>query len=65
MADELSKINLNELTIEQVKQLKNQAIERLKAAGQLVMEQTSHQSGTHGSHSNHSTHSNGPSPLQP
>jgi hypothetical protein len=63
MADELSGVDLGKLTIEDVKRLKNQAIERLKAAGQKSLEETqSHQNGSHSDHTNHST---GPAPMPP
>lgn len=55
MADQLSNIKLDDLSMEQVKKLKNEAIERLKAAGTLAMEDVSHQDGVHTAHTNHST----------
>lgn len=62
MANELDAIDLNSLSIEKVKELKNAAIERLKAAGDSPLLQQSHQDGTHIAHTNHSTHANGPTP---
>lgn len=58
MANELDAIDLNNLSIERVKELKNAAIDRLKAAGEIPLMQPSHQNGTHVNHTNHSTHSN-------
>jgi hypothetical protein len=55
MADQLSNINLDDLNIEQVKKLKNEAIERLKSASKMAIEAVSHQNGSHFSHTNHST----------
>jgi hypothetical protein len=58
MANELDEVDLSDLSIEKVKQLKNAAIDRLKAAGDVPLLQASHQNGSHGSHTNHGTHSN-------
>lgn len=58
MANELDAIDLNNLSIDKVKQLKNAAVDRLKAAGDVPLLQESHQNGTHTSHTNHGTHSN-------
>ena len=58
MANELDAIDLNNLSLDQVKELKNAAIDRLKAAGDVPLLQTSHQNGTHSTHTNHETHSN-------
>ncbi len=58
MANELDAIDLNNLSIEKVKELKNAAVDRLKAAGDVPLLQASHQNGTHMSHTNHGTHSN-------
>ncbi|MCI0722873.1 MAG: hypothetical protein L0338_28470 [Acidobacteria bacterium] len=62
MADELETLDVNNLTMEQVKALKNQAVERLKAAGDTVLAQ-SHQNG-HGQHSSHTDHNTRP-PIEP
>lgn len=59
MANELENLNLNELTLDQVKKLKNQAMERLKSAGQAAMQQS------HQNHTSHADHATGPKPLQP
>ena len=59
MANELDAIDLNNLSIEKVKELKNAAVDRLKAAGEIPLLQASHQNGTHVAHTNHATHSNG------
>ena len=58
MANELDAIDLNNLSLDQIKELKNAAIDRLKAAGDVPLLQTSHQNGTHSLHTNHDTHSN-------
>ena len=58
MANELDAIDLSNLSIEKVKQLKNAAIDRLKSAGDIPLLQTSHQSGYHGLHTDHGTHTN-------
>jgi hypothetical protein len=65
MANELDAIDLNTLSIEKVKELKNAAVERLKAAGDIPLLQTGHQNGTHTAHTNHATHANGPLVLDP
>lgn len=56
MANELDQIDLDALDIERVKELKNEAIERLKAAGDAPLLQTGHQSGLHTSHVDHTVH---------
>jgi hypothetical protein len=58
VANELDTLNLDNLSMAKVKELKNAAVERLKAAGELPLLQTSHQDGTHSTHTNHTTHSN-------
>lgn len=60
MANELDAIDLNNLSIGRVKELKNAAVERLKAAGEIPLLQPSHQNGTHSQHTNHSTYSQAP-----
>jgi hypothetical protein len=55
MDDELGGIDLDKLSIEQVKRLKNKAIERLRAAGEMVFSEASHQNGGHTDHTDHST----------
>lgn len=60
MANELDTIDLDNLTIEQVRDMKNAAVERLKEAGDsMPLLQVGHQDGAHSSHTNHATHSNG------
>jgi len=56
MADELDAIDLSNLNIDKVKELKNAAVERLKAAGDMPLMQPSHQEGTHTSHTSHTTY---------
>ena len=58
MANELDAIDLSNLSMEKVKELKNSAVDRLKAAGEIPLLQPSHQNGTHTTHTNHATHSN-------
>ena len=58
MANELDKIDLDNLDIKKVKELKNAAVERLQSAGEVPLIQASHQNGTHSTHTNHGTHSN-------
>ena len=53
MSDDLQAIDLSKLTAEDIKRLKIQAIERLRAAGELSLQEASHQ--TFGSHSDHAT----------
>lgn len=60
MANELDMIDLDTLDIERVKELKNAAVERLKAAGHSPLLQTSHQDSPHSAHASHTTHSQGP-----
>ena len=51
MSDELKAIDLNKLTADDVRRLKNEAIQRLRAAGELSLQEASHQSfGSHGEH---------------
>ncbi len=56
MSNELDAIDLSSLSIEKVKELKNAAIDRLKAAGESPLKQASHQEGTHTSHTSHTTY---------
>jgi hypothetical protein len=65
MANELDAIDLSNLSIDKVKELKNSAIDRLKAAGEIPLLQSSHQNGTHTSYTNHATHSNGTGNEEP
>jgi hypothetical protein len=58
MANELDTLNLDNLSLEKVRELKNAAVERLKSSGHMPLLQTSHQVGTHSTHTNHTTHSN-------
>ena len=59
MANELDRIDLDNLSLGKVKELKNVAVERLRTAGEIPLMQESHQNGTHSTHTNHATHSNG------
>jgi hypothetical protein len=60
MANELDTLDLDNLSIDKVREMKNAAVERLKKAGDIPLLQTGHQNGTHSSHTNHATHANGP-----
>lgn len=53
MSDELRSVDLSEMTMDDVRRLKNQAIQRLKAAGQFSLDNAMHQNGV--SHTNHHT----------
>lgn len=51
MAEELSQINLADLSVEAVRSMKNQAVARLKKAGHLSLHDAMHQNGiNHGNH---------------
>jgi len=56
MSDLLQAVDLSGLTMEDVRAMKNQAISRLKAAGQFSLHSAMHQNGIN--HNNHGT-SNG------
>lgn len=59
MANELDTIDLDDLSIDKVREMKNAAVERLKEAGDsLPLLQAGHQDGTHTSHTSHGTHTN-------
>jgi len=54
MSEHLNVLDLSDLTLEEIRQLKNEALTRLKEAADYPIEEFSmHQNGTHVSHTNH------------
>jgi hypothetical protein len=53
MSDELRSLDISDLTMDDLRHMKNKAINRLKAAGQFALDNAAHQNGV--DHRNHTT----------